>query len=696
MFRYIRSMLLLCTMCMTAIAQAQLADEITYQGEVLQDGQLLNDTADLVFRLYDAPTGGLLIGAPVFINNLSVIEGRFTAQLNFGPGAFNIDARFIEIDIRSPAGAGSFTTLVTRQPVTAAPVALYALDGNPGPDGPAGPEGPEGPAGPQGLQGDSGPTGPPGPDGPSGPQGDPGPQGPLGPTGPQGPQGPAGVDGSDALWQVTGAAMYYASGNIGIGTSTPAFPFEVVSGGNRTVNAHNTATAGTRYAVYGQSDALKGRGVIGMATSATGQNFGVQGQSASTEGRGMIGWATAASGTTYGVHGQSNSTSGRGVFARAGATSGSTYGVWGESESPDGRGIFGWARATSGSNNGVRGQSDSTAGRGVTGWATAATGGTYGVQGQSDSTSGRGVFGLVTASSGFTYGVWGETESTAGRGIFGRANAGTGLTYGVWGISDSTSGRGVYGLANATTGINYGVWGKTNSPNGYASYFEGGRNYFEGSVGIGTSAPLHPLEVTTSEQRNSFFHGTAPTGLNTAVWAQSDSTSGRGVFGYASATSGINYGVRGQSESPNGYAFFASGAGTDYGSASSRRWKSNIRNIENPLDKIAKLRGVYYTWDKEHGGHHDLGMIAEEVGDVLPEIVNYEENGIDAIGMDYSKMTPLLVEAVNALRSEKDSQIASLRVEKDSQIAELKAENRALQDRLLRLELLMRQLAGQP
>ena len=63
---------------------------------------------------------------------------------------------------------------------------------------------------------------------------------------------------------------------------------------------------------------------------------------------------------------------------------------------------------------------------------------------------------------------------------------------------------------------------------------------------------------------------------------------------------------------------------------------------------------------KNTGGQHDLGMIAEEVGAVLPEIVNYEENGVDAIGMDYSKMTPLLVEAVNALRSEKDAEINQL------------------------------------
>ena len=41
-----------------------------------------------------------------------------------------------------------------------------------------------------------------------------------------------------------------------------------------------------------------------------------------------------------------------------------------------------------------------------------------------------------------------------------------------------------------------------------------------------------------------------------------------------------------------------------------------------------------------------MGFIAEEVGKILPEIVVYEENGVDAIGLDYSKITPLLLEAI--------------------------------------------------
>ncbi len=140
----------------------------------------------------------------------------------------------------------------------------------------------------------------------------------------------------------------------------------------------------------------------------------------------------------------------------------------------------------------------------------------------------------------------------------------------------------------------------------------------------------------------------------------------RGVYGQGST------GVFGVGAT---YDFYASGIGIDYGSSSSIRWKTNIRPIDSPLEKIMNLRGVYYNWDAEHGGSHDLGMIAEEVGEVLPEIVQYEENGIDAEGLDYSKLTPLLVEAVKALKKEND---------------ELQEQNNRLESRLSALENVMR------
>jgi hypothetical protein len=132
-------------------------------------------------------------------------------------------------------------------------------------------------------------------------------------------------------------------------------------------------------------------------------------------------------------------------------------------------------------------------------------------------------------------------------------------------------------------------------------------------------------------------------------------SSGSGGIAIKGTASGPNsFGVTGYG---NNYNFYAENASaTDYGSASSIRWKNNIVEIENPLEKLAKIRGVSFNWDEAHGGNHDIGCIAEEVGRVLPEIVVYEENGIDANGMDYSKLTPLLIEAVKELSNKVDEQ----------------------------------------
>lgn len=83
---------------------------------------------------------------------------------------------------------------------------------------------------------------------------------------------------------------------------------------------------------------------------------------------------------------------------------------------------------------------------------------------------------------------------------------------------------------------------------------------------------------------------------------------------------------------------------------SSRRWKKNINSIPDALDKVEKLRGVYFDWKKN--GKHDIGMIAEEVGQVVPEVVAYEENGTDAKSVDYARLSALLVEAIKEQQQE--------------------------------------------
>jgi len=92
----------------------------------------------------------------------------------------------------------------------------------------------------------------------------------------------------------------------------------------------------------------------------------------------------------------------------------------------------------------------------------------------------------------------------------------------------------------------------------------------------------------------------------------------------------------------------AQGAGKAIGDGwmtySSRRWKTNIQTLADALTKVEQLRGVSYVL--KDSGKREIGVVAEEVGKVVPEVVTYEKNGQDAQGVDYSRLTALLIEAV--------------------------------------------------
>jgi hypothetical protein len=61
---------------------------------------------------------------------------------------------------------------------------------------------------------------------------------------------------------------------------------------------------------------------------------------------------------------------------------------------------------------------------------------------------------------------------------------------------------------------------------------------------------------------------------------------------------------------------------------------------------VEHLRGVSY--DSKSSGKHEIGVIAEEVGAVVPELVTWEKNGKDAAGVDYGRLTALLIETSKA------------------------------------------------
>ena len=114
---------------------------------------------------------------------------------------------------------------------------------------------------------------------------------------------------------------------------------------------------------------------------------------------------------------------------------------------------------------------------------------------------------------------------------------------------------------------------------------------------------------------------------------------------------------------------------------SSQRWKANIKTLDGALAKVERLRGVSY--DLKGSGKHEIGVIAEEVGAVVPEIVTWDKNGKDVNGVDYSRLTALLIEAAKEQQSElrrEHVQITKVRAEIGREQAVLQEQAAAMQE----------------
>ena len=79
---------------------------------------------------------------------------------------------------------------------------------------------------------------------------------------------------------------------------------------------------------------------------------------------------------------------------------------------------------------------------------------------------------------------------------------------------------------------------------------------------------------------------------------------------------------------------------------SDERLKDNIQLISNPIEKVNQLRGVEFDWKDgmPKAGQHDYGVIAQDVLNVMPELVNQRQDGYYAV--DYDKIIGLLIEVV--------------------------------------------------
>lgn len=106
----------------------------TYQGFLSRNGSPAQGLFDFSFSLFDVASGGTALAGPLQFNSKAVNQGLFTVELDFGADVFSGQPRYLSIGVRPDSSTGGYTTLSPRQPLTAAPYAIYAqnipLDGS--------------------------------------------------------------------------------------------------------------------------------------------------------------------------------------------------------------------------------------------------------------------------------------------------------------------------------------------------------------------------------------------------------------------------------------------------------------------------------------------------------------------------------------------------------------------------------------
>lgn len=84
------------------------------------------------------------------------------------------------------------------------------------------------------------------------------------------------------------------------------------------------------------------------------------------------------------------------------------------------------------------------------------------------------------------------------------------------------------------------------------------------------------------------------------------------------------------------------------GFISSLRFKEELQPIENTVEKVNKLRGVSFKWKSSEESPREIGVIAEEVAEVFPELVFLDQKG-KPLGVHYDKFIAVLIEAIKEL-----------------------------------------------
>jgi hypothetical protein len=405
------------------------------------------------------------------------------------------------------------------------------------------------------------------------------------------------------------SSMFQSSVGVGIGTTSPTAALDV----NGAVNVRTSFNLGEHAFAYGSY--ASGNAFLGFAGNAsmTGGNNTASGLGAfANNSTGNFNTASGAGALASNTKGTGNTASGfEALYFNSTGSNNTAIGQGALEDNSTGN--FNTATGTGALANNTKGIGNTATGLEALYFNTSGNGNTAnGLNAIQDNTTGSN--NTASGNEALIYNTTGSNNTASGN---------QALALNTTGSNNAASGDGAL-YYNATgsynTGLGYGASPDSNSTN---------LNY---ATAIGAGAVV--------SQSNSLVLG-GPIGTAALV-----------KVGIGTAT-------------PANVFTIAQGAGAAVADGwsvySSRRWKTNIHTLNGALGKVEQLRGVSY--DLQANGRHEVGVIAEEVGAVVPEVVTWDKNGKDAQSVDYTRLTALLIEATKeqqVLIEQQQKQIARL------------------------------------